>query len=250
MTTIFMSGPPSDLRSRLGGDSEQDYFIDGVVEDIISALSRNRWLFVIARNSSFTYKDRAVDVKRVGRALGVRYVLEGSMRKAARRVRITGQLTDATTGAHIWAERFEGTLDDIFELQDQVAASVVGAVGPQLERAEIERLARAMRLSPLDPEMVRMQTGTALAHLLAGRFDAASAWAEQAFGDLPSFLLAVGIIAASRALAGREGEARQGLDPAPPAGGSRDACGRPETGGPAGAKVERAPLPPRGGRRS
>lgn len=126
----------------LSRDPEQDYFIDGVVEDIISALSRIRWLFVIARNSSFTYKGRAVDVKQVGRNLGVRYVLEGSMRKAANRVRITGQLVDATTGAHIWAERFEGTLDDIFELQDQISASIVGIIARQLERVEIERAKR------------------------------------------------------------------------------------------------------------
>lgn len=344
----------------LSGDPAQDYFIDGVVEDIVSALSRIRWLFVIARNSSFAYKGRAVDVKQVGRDLGVRYVLEGSMRKAEKRVRITGQLVDATTGAHIWAERFEGTLDDIFDLQDQMAASIVGAIAPQLERAEIQRaqrkqtesldaydyylravacfhkgtreaidealpllyksvdldpdyaaaygmaawcyfwrkingwmadrpqetsvgarlarravelgrddavaltrgghalghfggdldacialldralvldpnlsaawylsgfqritrgdhddaigrIARAMRLSPLDPEMVRMQTGTAMAHLLAGRFDAAVSWAEKAYRDLPSFLLAVGIVAASHALAGRAEEAQQAM---------------------------------------
>ena len=126
----------------LSGDPEQEYFADGVVEDIITALSRIRWLFVIARNSSFTYKGRAVDVKQVGRELGVRYVLEGSVRKAANRVRITGQLIDATTGAHLWADRFDGSLDDIFELQDQVAASVVGAIAPKLERAEIERAKR------------------------------------------------------------------------------------------------------------
>ena len=126
----------------LSGDPEQDYFADGVVEDIITALSRIRWLFVIARNSSFTYKGRAVDVKQVGRELGVRYVLEGSVRKAGSRVRITGQLVDATTGGHIWADRFEGTLDDIFELQDQITASVVGAIAPQLERAEISRAKR------------------------------------------------------------------------------------------------------------
>ncbi len=126
----------------MSGDPEQEYFADGVVEDIITALSRIRWLFVIARNSSFTYKGRAVDVKQIGRELGVRYVLEGSVRKSANRVRITGQLIDATTGAHLWAERFEGTLDDIFELQDQVAASVVGAIAPQMELAEIERAKR------------------------------------------------------------------------------------------------------------
>ena len=101
-----------------------------------------RWLFVIARNSSFTYKGRAVDVKQVGRELGVRYVLEGSVRKAANRVRITGQLIDAATGAHLWADRFDGALEDIFDLQDQVTASVVGAIAPKLEQAEIERAKR------------------------------------------------------------------------------------------------------------
>src|SRR3954462_3887697 len=126
----------------LSGDPEQDYFTDGVVEDVITALSRVRWLFVIARNSSFTYKGRSVDVRQVGRDLGVRYVLEGSLRKAADRVRITGQLIDATNGAHLWADHFEGDLDNIFELQDRLAETVVGAIGPQLERAEIERSKR------------------------------------------------------------------------------------------------------------
>ena len=344
----------------LSGDPEQEYFADGVVEDIIAALSRMRWLFVIARNSSFTYKGRAVDVKDVGRELGVRYVLEGSVRKTGNKVRITGQLIDATTGTHLWAERFEGTLDDIFELQDQMAESVVGAIAPQLERAEIERakrkptesldaydyylrgiaklhsgtresieaalplfckateldpefasaygmaawchfwrkvngwttdrrweiaegtrlarlaveigrddavaltrgghalahlasdldggialldravllnpnlapawflggflralhgetdaaiehLAHAFRLSPLDPELFRMQAGMALAHFFAGRFDAASAWAERAVGNLPSFLAAVCVAAASHALAGRMDKARQAM---------------------------------------
>ncbi len=345
----------------LSGDPEQEYFADGVVEDIITALSHYRWLFVIARNSSFTYKRRAVDVKQIGRELGVRYVLEGSVRKAANRVRITGQLIDATTGAHLWAERFEGTLDDIFELQDQIAADVVGNIAPQLERAEIERakrkraenlnaydyylrgmanlhrgtreaidealplfekaieldasyasaygmaawcyfwrkvngwmadpvseiaegarlarrgvelgrddavaltrcghalahlsgdldagialldravmlnpnlaaawflggflrvwlgepdnaiahFERAMRFSPLDPETYRMQAGMAAAHLFAGRFDDASAWAEKASRDLPSFLMVVGVIAASHALAGRIDEGRRAMD--------------------------------------
>jgi TolB-like protein len=126
----------------LSGDPEQEYFADGVVDDIISALSRIRWLFVVARNSSFTYEGRAVDVKQVGRELGVRYVLEGSVREAANRVRITGQLIDATTGGHLWADRFEGTLGDIFDLQDQLTENVVGAIAPQLERAEIERAKR------------------------------------------------------------------------------------------------------------
>src|SRR5207247_8610551 len=108
----------------MSGDPEQDYFADGMVEDIITALSRFRQLCVIARNSSFTYKGRAVDVKQVGRELGVRYVLEGSVRKAANRVRISGQLVDTATGAHLWAERFDGGLGDIFDLQDQVTESV------------------------------------------------------------------------------------------------------------------------------
>lgn len=346
----------------LSGDPQQDYFADGMIEDMITALSRIGWLFVIARNSSFIYKGRAVDVKQVGRELGVRYVLEGSVRKAANRVRITAQLIDATmTGAHLWADRFEGTLGDVFELQDQVSASVVGAIAPQLERAEIERakrkptesmdaydhylrgmanfhrgtkegvnealpsftkamqldpafasayamaawchfwrklngwmndrpseiaegarlarravelgrddaialargghalshftgdvdsgiafidralalnpnlatawflsgfgriwrgefdaaierLERGMRLSPLDPEMFRMQAGMAMAHLLAGRFNIAAVWAEKAFRELSSFLIVAAIIAASHALADRADEAQRAMD--------------------------------------
>jgi len=126
----------------LSGDPEQEYFADGMVEDIITALQRMRWLFVIARNSSFTYRGRVVDVKQIGRELGVRYILEGSVRKAANRVRITGQLVDASTGAHLWADRFDGTLEEIFDLQDQVATRVVGAIAPKLEQAEIERAKR------------------------------------------------------------------------------------------------------------
>jgi TolB-like protein len=128
--------------TNLSSDPEQDYFADGMVEDIITALSRFKALFVIARNSSFTYKGRAVDVKQIGRELGVRYVLEGSVRKAANRVRITGQLVDAVTGAHLWADRFDGGLGDIFDLQDQVTESVVGAIAPAVEKAEIERAKR------------------------------------------------------------------------------------------------------------
>jgi TolB-like protein len=128
--------------TNLSSDPEQDYFADGMVDDIITALSRFKALFVIARNSSFTYKGRAVDVKQVGRELGVRYVLEGSVRKAANRVRITGQLVDTATGAHLWADRFDGGLGDIFDLQDQVTESVVGAIAPAVEKAEIERAKR------------------------------------------------------------------------------------------------------------
>ncbi|WGS21714.1 MULTISPECIES: winged helix-turn-helix domain-containing tetratricopeptide repeat protein [unclassified Bradyrhizobium] len=344
----------------LSGDVEQDYFADGIVEDIITALSRIRWLFVIARNSSFTYKGRTVDEKQVGRELGVRYVVEGSVRQSEDRIRITGQLVDTATGTHLWAERFEGTLDDVFELQDQIATSIVGAVASQLERAEIERarrkptgslsaydnylrgmphlhrgtrqaidealplfykamqldpefasahamaawchfwrkingwmtdrspeiaegvrlarlavelgkddavaltrgghalahltgdldggialvdkalvlnpnlaaawflggflrtergdpdtaiefFTRAMRFSPLDPEMFRMQAGMAMSHLFAGRYDMASSWAEQSFRQLPSFLFVVAISAASHALAGRTEQADTAL---------------------------------------
>ena len=344
----------------LSGDPEQDYFADGVVEDIIAALSRIRWLFVIARNSSFTYKGRAVDVKGVSQELGVRYVLEGSVRRSGDRVRITGQLIDATTGTHLWAERFEGTLDDIFELQDQITESVVGAIAPQLERAEIERakrkpteslcaydyylrgmaklhngtreaieealvmfykaieldpefasaygmaawchfwrklngwmtdrpqeiaegarlarlamalgrddavaltrsghalahltgdvdggialldrarllnpnlapawflggilralrgetdaaiefLTHAVRLSPLDPEMFRMQVGMALAHFVAGRYDCATDWADKALRNLPTLLPPVALLAASHALRGQMDNAKQAM---------------------------------------
>lgn len=336
----------------LSTDLEQEYFADGVVEDITMALSLFRWLFVISRNSSFTYKGRAVDVKQVGRELGVRYVLEGSVRKAGNRIRIAGQLIDAETGAHLWAGRFDGALEDMFDLQDQVTSSVVGAIAPKLEREEIKRarrkptenlaaydyylrglasvrpwtrdtnvealrlfckaieldprlacaygmaawccvrrkalgwmntpaqdnaegvrlarkavqlgaddpvalcmggyalafvahefddaaafmdrglavnpntaqawtlsawlrvwrgepelalehVARAMRLSPLDPNMFGMYGGMAYAHFLAGRYDMASSCAEKATGHNPVFLLARCISAASNAQAGR-----------------------------------------------
>jgi TolB-like protein len=345
----------------LSGDPEQEYFADGVVEDIISALSRMRWLFVIARNSSFTYKGRTVDVKQVGRELGVRYVLEGSMRKSANRVRITGQLIDTSTGAHLSADRYDGDIEDIFDLQDRITASVVGAIAPKLEQAEIARAkrkptesldaydyflramasfyqrssiandealrlfykaiefdpdfataygmaawchawrklsgwmtdhareiaegtrlawratelgqedavalaraghalallvgdldsgaafidralaldpnlargwyasgwvrvyrgepevaiehqARAMRLSPLDPTLYHMRVGTAFAHMLAGRFDEASSWAERAFREEPNYHPAAIVTAASNALAGRLREAGQAME--------------------------------------
>jgi TolB-like protein len=128
--------------NNMSGDPDQDYFADGVVEDITTALSRVRALFVIARNSSFTYKGKAVDVVRVGRELGVRYVLEGSVRKAGGQVRVSGQLIDASTGAHLWADRMDGALDDIFALQDRITANVVGAILPMLEQEEIKRAQR------------------------------------------------------------------------------------------------------------
>jgi len=128
--------------ANLSGDPEQEYFVDGMVEEIITALSRIRWLFVIARNSSFTYKGQATDLRRVGRELGVRYVLEGSVRRGANRVRISAQLIEAETGAHLWADRFDGSLEDVFDLQDKVAASVAGVVEPALQAAETARAAR------------------------------------------------------------------------------------------------------------
>ena len=128
----------------MSGDPEQEYFADGMVEEIITALSRIRWLFVIARNSSFTYKGKPVDVKQVARELGVRYILEGSVRKAGGRVRITAQLIDASTGAHLWADRFDGSLEGVFELQDQVASGVVGSIEPRLRQSEIERANRKL----------------------------------------------------------------------------------------------------------
>jgi TolB-like protein len=126
----------------MSGDPEQEYFADGMVEEITTAIARCPWLFVIARNSSFRYKGKPIDVNQTARELGVRYVLEGSVRKAGNRVRIAGQLIDSTTGAHVWVDRFEGTLDDIFELQDRVASGVVGAIEPRLRRAEAERAVR------------------------------------------------------------------------------------------------------------
>jgi TolB-like protein len=344
----------------MSGDAEQEYFADGVVEEIIVGLSRISALSVIARNSSFIYKGRAVDVKQVGRELGVRYVLEGSVRKAASQVRITGQLIDATNGAHLWAERFDGSLEDIFDLQDQVTANVVGSIATRLEQVEIERakrkptesldaydyflrgmakyyqrdraaidealrlfhkaieldadfaaaygmaawcygwrkingwitdyakettetarlarraaelgqdnaialsrsahalafvvgdldpaatfadravmlnpnlagawyasgwvrvyrgepevaiehFARAMRLSPLDPQIIASQAGTAFAHLLAGRYDDASSWAEKALWVHTHFLTPIRIAAASNALAGRIAQAQKAM---------------------------------------
>jgi TolB-like protein/class 3 adenylate cyclase len=347
--------------TNMSGDPEQEYFADGMAEDIITALSHFKALFVIARNSSFTYKGRAVDVKQVGRELGVRYVLEGSVRKAANRVRITGQLVDTTTGAHLWAERFDGGLSDVFDLQDQVTESVVGAIAPAVEKAEIERakrkptesldayalylrglaklyqfgnrqaneealrlfnsaialdpdfaaayaraalchvwaktngwfsdtanetaevtrlaqravelgkddaialttsghalvyfvrdleggaalinralvlnsnlaeawnwggwvknwlgepeagierFARAMRLSPLDPRLTTMRGGTAYAHFLLGRYDEAASWAAMALQDNPDYQPGLRIAAASNAMAGRPEQAHKAM---------------------------------------
>ena len=140
-----ISGKPSIAVlpfQNLSSDPEQEYFADGIVEEIITALSRLRWLFVMARNSSFTYKGRAIDIRQAARELGVRYMLEGSVRRVADRVRVTGQLIDASTGAHLWADPFDRPLDDIFAVQDEITIAVVAAVEPNLRSAEIERVKR------------------------------------------------------------------------------------------------------------
>jgi adenylate cyclase len=153
--------------TNMSGDPEQEYFADGMVEDIITALSRFNQLFVIARNSCFTYKGRAVDVRQVAKELGVRFVLEGSVRKSGARVRITGQLIDAVTGAHLWAERFDGGVEDVFDLQDKITASVVGAIEPTVRKVEIER-ARRRPVENLDAYDLYLR---ALPHVYAFRPD-------------------------------------------------------------------------------
>ena len=123
----------------MSGDAEQEYFVDGMVEDIITGRSRIKWLFVIARNSSFVYKGKTVDIRHVGRELGVRYVLEGSVRRAGNRLRVTGQLIEAETGAHLWADRYDGALEDVFDLQDTLTTAIVGIIeaesSPRRDRA-------------------------------------------------------------------------------------------------------------------
>ncbi len=188
----------------MSGDAEQEYFADGMVEEIITALSRIRWLFVIARNSSFTYKGQAVDVKQVGRELGVRYVLEGSVRKAGGRVRITAQLIDATSGAHLWADRFDGPLEEVFELQDNVALSVAGVIESAVQAAEIRRSAERPT-SDLTAYDLYLR---ALPDCLSwddGRVRAALARLEQAIERDPQFGPALGFAAVCNHALGRYG---------------------------------------------
>lgn len=177
----------------LSGDSEQEYFADGVVEDIITALSRFKSLFVIARNSSFTYKGKTVDVRQVGRELGVRYILEGSVRKAGGRLRITGQLVESATAAHLWADRFDGSLEDVFDLQDRITTSVVGAIAPKIDRAEIER-ARRKPAENLDAYDCFLR-GLAMMHVLTREsFDAAIRLFYRAIELDPDFSTPYGLI--------------------------------------------------------
>jgi TolB-like protein/Tfp pilus assembly protein PilF len=178
----------------MSGDPEQEYFADGMVEEIITALSRFSALFVIARNSSFAYKGRNVDVKQVGHELGVRYILEGSVRKVASRVRIAVQLIDAGTGVHLWADRFDGELEDVFDLQDRVTASVVGAIAPKLEKAEIER-SRRKPTESLDAYDYYLR-GVAALHLWTREGnDEALAHLNQAVTLDPNFATAHGVAA-------------------------------------------------------
>ena len=178
----------------MSGDPEQDYFADGIVEDITTRLSRIKWMFVIARNSAFTYKGRAVDVRQVGRELGVRYVVEGSVRKAGTRMRITGQLIQAETGQHIWADIFDGELADVFELQDQVTASLVAAVEPSLRQAEIER-ARSKPTGPLDAYDHYLRALPHFYTLSQSGMSRAIALLEQAIAIDPNFALGKAFVA-------------------------------------------------------
>ena len=173
----------------MSGDPEQDYFADGMVEDIITGLSRIKWLFVIARNSTFAYKGSAIDVKKVGRELGVRYVLEGSVRKAADRVRITVQLINAATGAHVWAERYDRKSDDIFALQDEITLSVVGAMEPSLRSAEVER-AKRKRPDSLDAYDLVLQASPDVYSRMPEQEKRALMLLERALALDPSYALA------------------------------------------------------------
>jgi TolB-like protein len=182
----------------MSGDPEQEYFADGMVEEIITALSRIHWLFVIARNSTFTYKGQAVDIKQVGRELGVRYVLEGSVRKGGNRVRITAQLIEAETGTHLWADRFDGLIEDVFELQDQVATSVAGVIEPALQAAEMRRSAErpTMDLTAYDLYLRAWQiTAETVAR---DRLMEAANLLDQAIARDPRFALALATAATNR----------------------------------------------------
>jgi TolB-like protein len=181
----------------LTGDAEQEYFVDGMVEEITTAIARLPWLFVIARNSAFTYKGKPVDVKQVAQELGVRYVLEGSVRKAGNRVRITGQLIDTSTGAHIWADRFDGALDDIFQLQDQVASSVAGVIGPKLRQSEIERASRKPTASLTAYDLYLRALAQSYRYTEEGLAEAV-ALARQALAINPSYAPAAALVGRCR----------------------------------------------------
>jgi adenylate cyclase len=191
----------------MSGDPEQEYFADGIVEDIITGLSRIKWLFVIARNSSFIYKGRAIDVRQVGRELGVRYVLEGGVRKAGSRVRITAQLIEAETGAHLWADKYDGPLEDIFDLQDRITDRVVAIVEPSLQRSEIER-SRRKRPENLDAYDLYLRALPHVAAQMPVEATKAVALLEQALALDPNYASAHALLAWSHELC----FARDGFD--------------------------------------
>jgi TolB-like protein/Flp pilus assembly protein TadD len=196
-SSLPMPGKPSIAVlpfANLSGDPEQDYFADGIVEDIITGLSRIKWVFVIARNSSFAYKGRAVDVKQVGRELGVHYVLEGSVRKSSNRVRIAAQLIDASSGTHLWADRYDRALDDIFALQDELTISVVGVIEPTLRQAEIER-AKRKRPDSLDAYDLYLRALPLAFTAMPQDADRALALLERAIELEPDYAAAHAIIA-------------------------------------------------------
>jgi len=178
----------------MSGDPEQEYFADGMVEDIITGLSRIKWLFVIARNSSFIYKGKAVDVRQVGRELGVRYVLEGGVRKAGSRLRITTQLLEAENGAHLWADRYDGALQDVFDLQDQITDKVVGIVEPSLQRSEIER-SRRKRPENLDAYDLYLRAVPHMATAMPEDVRIAAGFLEGALKLEPTFAAAHALLA-------------------------------------------------------
>lgn len=178
----------------LGGDCAQEYFADGIVDDIITGLSRIKWLFVIARNSSFAFRGRSVDLKHVGRELGVRYILEGSVRKADDRVRVNGQLVDAATGLHVWAERYDRKFDDIFALQDEIAISVVGAIEPSLRQAEVARVERK-RPDSLDAYDLVLQAQADIYSGMPERSAKALVLLERALALDPDYALGHGLAA-------------------------------------------------------
>src|SRR6516165_7404962 len=194
--------------TNMSGDAEQEYFVDGIVEDIITGLSRIKWLFVVARNSTFAYKGRAVDVKQVGRELGVRYVLEGSLRKAGNRVRLTAQLIEAGSGRHVWAERYDRALDDIFAVQDEITLSVVGYIEPSLRQAEIER-AKRKRPDSLDAYDLYLRALPYAMVFMPGDADKALPLLRQALEFEPGFAAAH----AAAAWCHEQRYLRGGLDP-------------------------------------
>ncbi len=222
----------------MSGDPEQEYFVDGMVEDIITGLSRIRWLFVIARNSSFIYKGKAIDVRQAGRELGVRYLLEGSVRKSASRLRITVQLIEAETGAHVWADRYDGAVEDVFDLQDKITQNIVGILEPNLRRAEIER-AQRKRPENLDAYDLYLR---ALPHMTSAMPEDVAlgmGYLEQALKVDPNYAIAH----AYSAWALEARFARGGLDPADAAAGVRHARAALALGGDDSTALAVASLP-------